>query len=218
MNLKCFFITILISNTFCYVSLGKNDEKTIYTNEDTSGYFYIRLNEFKSLDTFYVSIGTDDGGLSQDIQIIYTQKTEPNGTYPQSKFSYGSSNSGSSTTYYYKLDYQNYQYLFIKYKVIQNMYAKLTFKTYDSDPLTFIFIIVGCVFGAIIIGVIIFIIWFCKRRKKSANYVGGIAAINAYQQAPIIPGNPQYPQAPIISGNPQYPQAPVQPNLYQPPS
>ena len=70
MNLKCFFITILISNTFCYVSLGKNDEKTIYTNEDTSGYFYIRLNEFKSLDTFYVSIGTHDGGLSQDIQII----------------------------------------------------------------------------------------------------------------------------------------------------
>ena len=59
---------------------------------------------------------------------------------------------------------------------------------------------------------------YCKRRKKSANYVGGIAAINAYQQAPIIPGDPQYPQAPIISGNPQYPQAPVQPNLYQPPS
>ena len=106
------------------------------------------------------------------------------------------SGTASTHTYYFKLDYKNYAYLFVNYKIdMRYSNSRITIQTYDSDPFNFIWIILISVFGGIILLIIIIIIVrICIKRRFSMKNRGDIPPINAIQQGPIIP--PPYPQYP----------------------
>ena len=149
MKLICVLITVLISTNFCDVYLGRNDEKTISPSVETPPYFYIKLDEFKSYDTIYVSIKIKNGVLSDNIFCMYAN-IDTNQSDFQIKSSYGITSYEGGSIYYYKFDYKNYPFLYIMYKLSSfHTGTRLTFKTYDSDPLSSSVVILLIAFGII---------------------------------------------------------------------
>ena len=113
----------------------------------------------------------------------------------QSLYSTGHSGTASTHTYYFKLDYKDYAYLFVNYKIdMRYSKSRITIQTYDSDPFNFFWIILISVFGGIILSIIITIVCIYIKRRFSMKNRGDIPPINAIQQGPIIP--PPYPQYP----------------------
>ena len=218
MKLIIFLTILLISNTFSSVYIGRNEEKTLYSNGNTD-YIYIYLDQFKSYDTVYLSIEIKYGSLSEIIGYLYSDSDNPSTSYFNTLTSFGKTETSSKICYYYKMDYRNFNYLIIKYNVY-TISTLVTIQTYDSNPLSFIFIIVGCVVGGIILIAIIVVVIICYRRKKRIRAMQG--TINPIPTSPIMPNNPQYvpgyDQNYLYPNQPQYQQqAPVEPNLYQSP-
>ena len=223
MKLIYFISILLISNTFCSIYIGRNKKETISSVSSTN-YIYIKLDEFKGYDTFYVLIEVKySGTIYEKLGISYCNDVSNPGNY-YNHYSYGSTESTNSVGYYYKFDYKNYKYLVIANE-LKYYYTstRLVITTYDSNPLSFILIIVVivvCIIGGFILIPIIVFLFILFRRRKNRTLAGG--TINPIQPTPIIPANQQNnpvynPQIYVYTNQPLYPQAPAQVNLYQPP-
>ena len=197
MKLICALIALLISSTFCDIYLGRNDKITFDPNVEPTRYFYIKLEEFKSFDKVYFTIGINHGELSSMVNYaFFNPNYNESDINLQSLYSTGHSGTASTHTYYFKLDYKDYAYLFVNYKInMRYSNSRITIQTYDSDPFNFFWIILISVFGGIILIIIIIIVYKYKKRSMlSMKNRGGIPPINTIQQGPIIP--PPYPQYP----------------------
>ena len=196
MKLICVLIALLISTTFCDIFLGRNDKITFDPNVEKVPIFYIKLEEFKSFDKVYFTIEINHGEISNMVNYIFFNRNDTiYDVNVQSLYSNEHSSSGSTSTYYFKLDYKNYAYLFVNYKInMRYSNSRITIQTYDSDPFNFFWIILISVFGGIILSIIITIVCISIKRRFLMKNRGDIPPINAIQQGPIIP--PPYPQYP----------------------
>ena len=196
MKLICVLIALLISSTFCDIFLGRNDKITIDPNVEPTRHFYIKLEEFKSFDKVYFSIQINHGEISNMVNyLFFNPNYNESDINLQSLYSNEHSSSGSTSTYYFKLGYKNFIYLFVNYKInMRYANSRITIQTYDSDPFSFFWIILISVFGGIILIAIIKIVYHCIKRRYSMKNRGDIPPISTIQQGPIIP--PPYPQYP----------------------
>ncbi len=196
MKLICALIALLISSTFCDIFLGRNDKITFDPNVEPTRYFYIKLEEYKSFDKVYFTIEINHGEISNMVNYVFFNRNDTIGDINvQSLYSNEHSSSGDTSTYYFKLDYKNYDYLFVNYKInMRYSNSRITIQNYDSDPFNFFWIILISVFGGIILSIIITIVCIYIKRRFSMKNRGDIPPINAIQQGPIIP--PPYPQYP----------------------
>ena len=197
MKLICVLIALLISTTFCDIFLGRNDKITFDPNVEKIPIFYIKLEEYKSFDKVYFTIEINHGELSNMVSYAFFNRNDTiRDINVQRLYSNEQSSSGDTSTYYFKLDYKNYDYLLLNYRILTRYSdSRITIQTYDSDPFNFFWIILISVFGGIILIIIIIIVCKCKKRSMlSMKNRGDIPPINAIQQGPIIP--PPYPQYP----------------------
>ena len=228
MKLKCLFFLCLISNIFCVNILGKNDKVTIESSS-SSGYVYVKLNEFNSNDDFYVLVEATKGSVSSYIYMAYSSidpTDTPSGVNFDSYNNFGSITTTDSEGYYYRFENRKdeHYYLIIKYYGYSRYSnGHLTIKTYDENPLAtvvkVVLIVVGTIFGLAFIVAIIIIYCCCCRRRQPVNYYAGMNSV-----APVTPV--VYAQQPFINNNqpyqnyqPQpYYQNQIQPteNLYKP--
>ena len=222
MKLKCLFFLCLISNIFCVNILGKNDEVTIKSSS-SSGYVYIKLNDFNSDDDFYVLVEATKGSISSYIYMAYSSidpTDSPSGVHFDSYNNFGSITTTDSEGYYYRFENRKdeHYYLIIEYygySRYSNGY--LTIKTYDENPLAtvvkVVLIVVGVIFGLALLVTIIIIYFCCCRRRQPVNYVAPVTPV-VYAQQPFINNNQPYQN---YQPQPYYPNQ-IQPteNLYKP--
>ena len=222
MKLKCLFFLCLISNIFCVNILGKNDEVTIKSSS-SSGYVYIKLNDFNSDDDFYVLVEATKGSISSYIYMAYSSidpTDSPSGVHFDSYNNFGSITTTDSEGYYYRFENRKdeHYYLIIEYygySRYSNGY--LTIKTYDENPLAtvvkVVLIVVGTIFGLAFIVAIIIIYCCCCRRRQPVNSGAPVTPV-VYTQQPFINNNQPYQN---YQPQPYY-QNQIQPteNLYKP--
>ncbi len=222
MKLKCLFFLCLISNIFCVNILGKNDKVTIESSS-SSGYVYVKLNEFNSNDDFYVLVEATKGSISSYIYMAYSSidpTDSPSGVHFDSYNNFGSITTTDSQGYYYRFENRKdeHYYLIIEYygySRYSNGY--LTIKTYDENPLAtvvkVVLIVVGVIFGLALLVTIIIIYFCCCRRRQPVNYVAPVTPV-VYAQQPFINNNQPYQN---YQPQPYY-QNQIQPteNLYKP--
>ena len=222
MKLKCLFFLCLISNIFCVNILGKNDKVKI-ESYSSSGYVYVKLNEFNSNDDFYVLVEATKGSVSSNIYKAYSSiepTDSPSGVHFDSYNNFGSITTTDSQGYYYRFENRKdeHYYLIIEYygySRYSNGY--LTIKTYDENPLAtvvkVVLIVVGVIFGLALLVTIIIIYFCCCRRRQPLNYVAPVTPV-VYAQQPFINNNQPYQN---YQPQPYY-QNQIQPteNLYKP--
>ena len=190
MYLIFFFLTLLISNTFCFVYLGKNEEKTINPNIDQDRYFYLKLDEFKSCDAIYLTIKLYPGKLEEEIEITYINQDISKKYYTtESKKPYRITGSDMTKDYYYKLDYKNYDYSVINYNInIRYSNSKLILEANDYDPVKQFAILMLEIFGPILIVSSLALTYLCLRNKYyNSRYAASVQSLNSSQPDPIVP-------------------------------
>jgi len=150
----------------------KNNEEKAIDSKNSNGLFYINLKTFSSDDTIYLMIKTDSGQLDENIYIAYINNLDDSSQGFKKKSPSEFNKSKSKVAYYYKIDYQSYNSLIIKYQgFIPLGDGKLVVKCSDKDIIpdtteSVLVIVLSIIFGLIIAaGIAIVIYCFIKRRR-----------------------------------------------------
>ena len=195
MKLIHFVLVVLIAYIPCNqaLTLDKNKEETLQVSIDLN-YIYINLNSFSSSDTIYLKLECENGDIRQSIYYGFDSSTHSTYT-PKSQSPFGtvstSTNSESTKTYYYSFDYQNDNYIVVKFENTYGSIFNMKLEATDSNPIsslvTIILAVVFSIIGLVIIIVVIVCVCICRRRKR-IGYVQGPMA----PQTPLMYNNQVY--------------------------
>ena len=167
-------LTVQCSNEYLApdkIIIRNNEEKTI-DSKNSIGFFYINLKTFTSGNTIYLMIKTDNGELDENIYVTYINNLDNSPQGFKKKSPSESEKSKSKVAYYYKIDYQFYNSLIIKYEgFIPLGEGKLIIKCSDRELIpdtteSVLVIVLSIIIGLIIAaGIAIVIYYFIKRRR-----------------------------------------------------
>ena len=209
-----FLFLLLIPNIFCINTIGKNEKITLYPLNST-GLIYIKLSEFSSDETIYLSLNTQFGEINSYIYIQYTESEKITDNFRLIN-PIGSLTTQNTKAYYYSLVSSNNAYLVVKFSGFYpySTGGLLDIITSDKNPLsdfvkTVVIIVVAIVGVGLIVGVGV-ILFLCLRKKTIVGSVGGMSTID-----PLITGNSQGSYVNNYQPNIQ-PNVQVTENMYQP--
>ena len=166
--MKFFILNLILFNIIiCKDYIGKDDEIEINPKHQ-SGYVYIKMYEFSSGDNIYITFKYYlMGKVGDSISVAYTNDDN---VIPRNwgyRNNIGSFDEFVDKGFYFDIDYKDYRYAIIQYsgfEVCDNCYLKIS--TSVSNPNITIFIIIGSIFGVVIIFILITNIIYCIKKKN----------------------------------------------------
>ena len=162
-------LNLLFLNAYCIYIIGKDEEITI-TDVLKTGIIFIKLNNFSNAEKVYVKLEMDNGYIDDYINVKFSNST----TIGISNFTryeyYSKVTSLNIQTNYYRIYYQKYNYMILKYS-LNTFWSNpnyLKVKAKDKDPTTKTTIIIFIVAGSVtLIGLTITIgVLIYQRNKK----------------------------------------------------